>query len=343
MGKSLLFTAILILGGGQVCAQTQDQSKYLISAKTGVVNFVQGDLYYTSGGRPNLIAGEEMRSGETAETGSASLAEILLTPGSYLRLDHDTQIVIVDVSFDNLTVKLQKGAAILEVPRSDDKGGVIARIVTPKAAFSVTRGGLYRFNVGASERTEVLVYKGKLFVEGAEIKEGKKVTIDGQRPVVASFDKNAQDDLDAWSMERARELVAANEKIKSDYVSEAYQNSYASNYDRYLYGPNYGWYGSWFYNPFLGCYTFLPGARGFHSPYGWRYRFFYPIPFSWIRHPGIVANPAGSSGHKSAKPSKTSSPTVNPTHDHKVSISVPRNHPAGGGHRSHGGGGRHHR
>jgi len=342
----LIFVAFLILASTHVAqGQTQDKSRYLVSAKAGVVNFIKGDLYYTAGGRQNLLSGEELRTGETATTGSESRAEILLSPGSYLRLDQDTQFALSDPSLNDLTVTLLKGSAIVEASRSDDRSSMVVTMATPKAAFSVFSGGLYRFNVDASGRTEALVYKGKLVANGSEIKEGERVVVDGGLPAIASFDKKTEDYLDLWSKERAKELVVANEKIKSDYIKEAHQNSYALSYGGYGYGPAYGWYSSWFYNPFLGCYTFLPGAHGFYSPYGWRYRVFYPIPVCWvIRRPGtILPNPGGSSGRNSANPSRPSSPEGNPRPGHRVGINPPRNHPVRGTPSTRAGGGRHHR
>ena len=61
----------------------------------------------------------------------------------------------------------------------------------------------------ASGRAEALVYKGRVVADGAETKEGQKVVVEGGLPAVASFNKKTQDDLDLWSRERAKALVAA--------------------------------------------------------------------------------------------------------------------------------------
>lgn len=88
--------------------------------------------FLVKGGRPNLIEGnvqlinasnsvmalksnQTFENGDTIQSAASGRAEILLVPGYYLRLDHNTRISLLDLSPGNLKLKLWSGSAILEV------------------------------------------------------------------------------------------------------------------------------------------------------------------------------------------------------------------------------------
>ncbi len=61
---------------------------YVISAKAGVVNYVEGKVFAAQKNNRNglLLKGDKVEIGETVSTGAGGKAEILLNPGSYIRL-----------------------------------------------------------------------------------------------------------------------------------------------------------------------------------------------------------------------------------------------------------------
>jgi hypothetical protein len=146
-------------------SSSSDLAQYTVSAKAGAVNIAEGDIAYKrdQGDWDMLIAGDDLRSGDAVKTGNGGRAEILLNPGSYLRISENTEVVFLDTSLDNLKIELLRGAAIVEVAVAEREQGAIASIITPQAEFRIAKGGLYRFDVDAA-KTIAVVRKGKLVV-----------------------------------------------------------------------------------------------------------------------------------------------------------------------------------
>jgi hypothetical protein len=259
--------------------RVQEQNQYLVSVKAGMVNMAEGDVTYRRGddGWEMLLAGDSLRGGDLVRTGANSRVEVLLNPGSYLRLAENAEFVLSNAAIDNLKLEILKGSAIIEAASIDGWKGTIATVSTPSSAFGIVKGGLYRINVLA-DKTEVLVRKGRIvypdesrpakdaewlvspggdgkkMVAGVAVKEGKRIAFEGAAPAVAALGREVPDELDVWSKDRGRTLVAANKKISDRALRRV--STFAS---------------AWFYNPLLGCYTFLPGYYGFSSPYGGSY------------------------------------------------------------------------
>ena len=286
-------TVLALLLSGIVAGQDrrpisiQERSRFVISANAGIVNLVEGDVSFTSNGSSSnaLAAGDELQNGDQAETGANGRLELLLTPGMYLRLSSNARLVMVDNSMDSVRVKLLLGSMIVEASTPDGWQGTLAVVETPGEEAAVVRRGLYRFEVAADGRTMALVHKGRLIVDGKEVKEGKEAVLSEGALSVASIDGRAPDEFDRWSRDRAEYLVAVNKELEDNAVSQAYQDSYGSGYSSPGLNSWYGgsWFGSsWFYSPRRHCYTFLPGRRGISSPYGSHYGFYYP-PSRWQR------------------------------------------------------------
>src|SRR5262249_3564782 len=87
--------------------------------------------------------------------------------------------------------------------------------------------------------------------KAAKYGRGKLVTLTGSsRPEVAKINKNALDNFDTWSFNRANTLTAAN--VAALRLNRAYGT----------------FSGGWIYDPFYNCYTFMPYRGRFYSPYG---------------------------------------------------------------------------
>src|SRR5690242_6239037 len=87
---------------GAVAAAAGD--KYVISAKAGGVNFVSGDvgLVRQSGSSGRLLKGDRMEIGDRVSTGTEGKAEVLLNPGSYLRLGPLSAAEFISTDLDDL-------------------------------------------------------------------------------------------------------------------------------------------------------------------------------------------------------------------------------------------------
>jgi len=232
-------------------------SKYIVSAKAGVVNIVEGDATVTRVkpfATPDmLISGDELLAGDTVKTGLKGRVEVLLNPGSYLRLGEGSEFIFL---FDGATenrIKLLRGSVVIEASAMDD----LIFVETPKANFELSRVGLYRFNVPLDGKAEVAVNKGRVLVGATTIKEGKRAVVEGNTAAIAKLNKQDLDSLDDWSKNRAKALIAANGRLSNRGLTRTLGMSFM--------------YNAWIYDPFCRCYTFLPYSGGFASPYGFDY------------------------------------------------------------------------
>lgn len=220
------------------------------SPETDDPTLVKGFLL--EGKRPNLILGElehirglnsgllklshEFENGDSIRSTASGRAEILLVPGCYLRLDRNTRISFLDLSPDNLKLRLLSGSAILEVativsqvthdwwePRRQLSYEPVS-VLTPTAQYLVAGGGSYRFKVDDNGNSELSVLKGVAFVNGSRIDSEMTASVAGGRVVVTSGNK-PQDDFDGWSRERGGALVKANHGLKkSDWYKKVGSN-----------------------------------------------------------------------------------------------------------------------
>ena len=277
----------------------ENREKFVISAKAGGVNSVIGRVMVLRAGTQvdqPLTAQDSLNSGDVVTTGVGSHAELLLNPGSYLRLGENAAFELVDSSLEDLKVRLVKGSAIVEATGGDQTELKIV-MLSGKDRVVLVRRGIYRINT-TPEGTEVFVRKGRIvFGEngGEVVKGGKKVTSTNGIALTTKLTKQDQDDFDEWSKKRGETLARANERLSGRAL-----NGFLSS-NNFRWGAEYGWAGLWTYSSRLGCYTFLPFRWGWASPYGAAYSSYYSIfdyPGRWY-HPQVITrttpNPTPSS------------------------------------------------
>ena len=248
--------AIAVLAVLVSAGQAQNREKFGISARAGGVNAVSGRVMVTRTGQSaQLLSGQdELVSGDVVNTGAGSQAEILLNPGSYLRVAENSEFVLVDNSLDNLVVKLAKGSAIIEATGGDD-ASLRINVVANQQRLVIIRGGIYRINVQPNS-AELLVRKGRVLPGGTGevVKGGTKVLYAAGAPLTTKLTRQDQDDFDLWSKKRAETLARANQKI-SGRAMNGYLAS-ISPFDWAFSAAN-PW-GLWTFSSFSNCFTFLP-------------------------------------------------------------------------------------
>lgn len=264
LSLSLLLTASFF-------SQTQTEtalaaSNYVISAKAGAVNFISGDvsLRKIDGQSVNLTKGLSVEDGEVVTTKAMSRAEILLNPGSFVRLAENSEFQFVSASLDDLRLKLARGAAIFELTAADDFS---VTIETPKSVVNIRQTGVYRIDINEDGTAQLEVWKGKVQfpVTGKKIvtvKAGQKIMLGGDALAVVKFDRDAKDYFELWSRDRAKELAKINAKLARKTMNRAlaaFSNRSSS------WGNGFG---LWVNDPFSGYFCFLPFSYYYNSPYG---------------------------------------------------------------------------
>ncbi|CAN5610657.1 hypothetical protein BH18ACI1_BH18ACI1_03790 [soil metagenome] len=275
-------------------------SLYLISANAGGVNYVEGKVAVKQNNGRNgyLIKGDKLEVGEKVSTGADGKAEILLNPGSYVRLAENSEFEFKTTSLDDLQLKLNRGSAMFEVITADDFSFAVN---TPKGKFYIVKSGVYRIDVLGDGSGKIAVWKGKAKAgnsEAAEIKSGREATVNGNQVAVRKFDRDDKDALEAWSKTRAKELAKVNSRLERNNLRNTLVNSFNRS------GWNlYDSYGLWVFDRFSGNYCFLPFGYGWSSPYGYGFgrdiwylrlpRFiYYQPPIGGQQPPIATLNPA---------------------------------------------------
>jgi hypothetical protein len=251
-----LLLSLMFVVSGNASAQ------HLISTKAGFVNRADGTVYVLrhdsedgKAGRASL--GTELREGDQLRTDVTSRAEILLNPGTYLRLNENTEVRAITTSLSNTRFELLKGSIIIESSQIDKTAPI--EIITPNGPLALAKDSLIRVDAKTGA-TFVAVRQGEIFLgtrdvalanQGkAKVKRGKVARLTGgTAPAdLAKVDKDAVDSFDVWSFSRAQTLVAAN-------LSSVRQNSLLA--------------GGWYYSSAYSCYTFVPYRGSMFSPYGY--------------------------------------------------------------------------
>lgn len=290
--KIFSFLAIGIIGlfmSSAAIAQNERNASavselYVISAKAGGVNYTQGKVAVSKNTRSGyLLKGDRLEIGDKVSTGAEGRAEILLNPGSYIRLGENTDFEFVSTSLDDLKVKLMRGSAMFELI-ADDEFAVL--IETPKGSFKAVESGIYRVDVLGDGSGKISVYNGKAEIVDAtatEVKKSRIAVVNGNNVSVEKFDRDDKGDLEIWSKARAKELAKINSKLQRDDL----RNSLLNSYNRRGWGF-YDSFGVWAFDRFSGQYCFVPFGNGWGSPYGYyfgrdlwyfrlpRYVYYYP-------------------------------------------------------------------
>ena len=323
--RSLLILAALCLSAVAASAQAQSRDARFISAKAGSVNYVSGKVAFKRAGETRwvmLSTNDDLKTGDAVKTGDNGRAEVLLNPGSYLRLGANAEFELADASLDDLQLGLKAGSAVIEATGYSELDLSI-EVETPQTLARIVRSGIYRFDVRPGGVTEVSVQKGRAYVGSPEVlyKGGKVVRVGaGGALEVAKYEKKDRDrdELDIWSRERGRELARMNANL-----SRRQANALLASASLEMFPSRFAAGGVWYYNSISGCYTFLPfGGYGYwRSPYGHYYgnQLLFPFGCSGCNYGGgaIVRN-SGGGGGSNAIPT-TNSPTANnPTNNNPM-------------------------
>lgn len=232
-------------------------SQATTSARPGTINYVEGHASI-DGQRidQKQIRHLNLDADQTIQTEQNSKAEILLTPGVFLRLGEDSELKMVTPSLTNTKVELTRGEALVDVAQLFKDNNL--EVVDNGASARILKKGLYSFN---ADTPQVAVYDGKLTVmdgdRHVDLKKGRQVTLTSGELKAEKFDTKQRNDLYAWS------------NLRSEYAAEA---SYATA--RNIIVNNYGGWGSgagWFWNPWYSSWAFVPGAGYFSGPFGWSF------------------------------------------------------------------------
>lgn len=232
-------------------------------AHPGTINYVEGQVGLN--GQPlssKSVGSVELDAGQVLETGKGK-AEILLTPGVFLRVGDGSAVRLDSTGLMDTRVAVLHGQAMVEVTQLYKENNI--RVNDSGATATLIKRGLYEF-----DPNRVAVFDGEAKVTQGDqevtLKKGKELPLTNAPLKAVKFDRNVHDELYAWS------------NVRSEYLSEAA----ASSARTYVVNGG-GWYGGgWYWNPWFSMYSFLPGDGFLYSPFGWgfyspAYAFYAPV------------------------------------------------------------------
>jgi FecR protein len=251
--------AILLLSLATLLAPALMLGQSANPAEPGILNYIEGQVSI-NGQAVNWssVGFTALNEGQVIETGNGK-AEVLLTPGVFLRLDDNSAVRMISPNLADTEVELVKGRADVEVDQLFKQNDLRVRMKGNEERLLKT--GLYAFD---AERGTVQVFDGDaevLHVDGQQkatmVKNGHELVINGDEEKPKHFDKEASEDaLYNWSSLRSEYLGEANVQLASAYEGVP------------------GFAPGWYWDGGLYGYTWLPGDGAFFDPFG--YGFYSP-------------------------------------------------------------------
>lgn len=236
------------------CLSIPLSAQEIVAARAGLVHFSDGRVLLNEKPIVHKIAQyQEVRELEYLRT-ERGRAEVLLTPGIFLRLGEDSQVQMLSTRLTDVRFRLLAGSAVIEADELTKDNSVT--VTVNDTQVRLLHSGLYRLDAEAGETPRLRVFNGEALVvasAGAEyhVKNKKEIELAGDF-VIKKFDPEDTDTLDRWSKRRANYLSAAN--ISASRVAYNRGLSFSRS--------------SWIWNPYFGMYTFLPYRNIAWSPYG---------------------------------------------------------------------------
>lgn len=212
------------------------------TALPGTLNYVEGKVSIgTQALDSKSVGSAELQPGQELTTGKGK-AEVLLTPGVFLRVGNNSSVQMISPSLTDTEVGVDKGHAMIEVAEIHPEN--YFRVSEQGVTTQLVKPGLYDFDLN---RDQIRVFDGKALVEDGgkpvTVKGGREVSLDGNSSLQAQkFKKKAyqEGDLYRWSSLRSSYLAEANVDAAGMYIANGW-------------GPwGLGWWGAnWYWDPWF--------------------------------------------------------------------------------------------
>lgn len=260
------------------------------SAHSGTLHYFDGDVAIDGVAVQAQVARFSEIKEQSVLSTKRGRAEVLLTPGVFLRIGENSSIQMLDNRLISTRVDIISGNAIIE---SDDPAMSIKNapvtLLYKNYEIHLVKHGLVEIS---SDPAQMKVYNGEAQVVAADaarvtVTEGHLLPFSAAL-AAEKFNDKVGDDLYLWARDRAQTISAANmSSARSISTGDCNGNGFVTNC-----GLNGGtWGGGWYYNPYMNMYTYVPGLGTMWSPFG--YGFFSPLTIFNYYTPGMYWNGGG--------------------------------------------------
>lgn len=268
-------------------------AQYSISTHSGLVQLTMGTVYLKD--EPvhktltNILS---MKDGEILRTGQDGLAEVLLTPGVFLRVGHNASLRMDSNALTDTRMTVLSGSAMVEADELLAENKLSFQV--GNEPVSVVKKGLYRLE---GSPAAVATIQGELFVGGTvneAVKKGQDLRMDASAAELAKYHVDKKEDLYAFSQARSEDSAYATGVTSSSFAQSGYSAANGCNSSWYFMGP-------------VGMYSYLPcggilsspfgyGFYGLNSAYLWNGPGYYVPPFALLSGYGYGYAPTTGGG-----------------------------------------------
>jgi hypothetical protein len=225
----------------------------VISARSGLIHYAEGNV---------TLEGQQVKpkngefpivgEGQTLATENAR-AEVLLTPGVFLRLGEQSSFKMVANHLSDTRFEVLTGSAMVEVDELL-KGNSVT-ILFHDAKITPLKHGLYRLD---ANENRFRVFDGEAQVlqgeQSTQVKGGHQIEF-GAVFLASKFNRKLVDSLDTWAEARSQRIAQANYTSANMVSRGGYSAAYTNS--------------NWVWNPYFSLFTFLPATGYGYNPYGW--------------------------------------------------------------------------
>jgi hypothetical protein len=275
LNRCFCLTSALILACSGLSAQSA------ISLHSGLLQYTSGSVLIEDQTirktTTNLLA---VKKGETLTTGADGAAEVLLTPGVFLRMVENSAIRMDSVALTDTRVSILQGNVMVECDEIS-KDNYIVFLVNGHEV-ELRKKGILRIDF---DPAKLSVIQGEAFVADSTnvtVSGGKAISLAAPVPQPVKYALNKKtDDLYLFSETRSADSAYA-----TNVVSNSMYNTGSSCYSN-----------SWYFMQPVGMYAYLPCGQ-FMSPFGYPFfglnnGFLYTGNPYYYPPPGLIANGYG--------------------------------------------------
>ena len=192
------------------------QAQFFVAPRAGLVHHLDGEVLIedqalNKEGPPFGWVGE----GEILRTGEDGLCEVLLAPGSVLRIGPNGSLLLLSEDITNVRLELLSGSAIIDWSGGSQDRPI--RLLHGESRIELNRRGIYRLDAYAEGDAQLRVFEGQaeLVHDGTRVaaRGGQAITLNSGD--VEGFDTADTDSLDDWNQERAQFIARVNSLERS--------------------------------------------------------------------------------------------------------------------------------
>ena len=227
----------------------------VISAHSGIIHYVEGEVTIDGNAiHPKFAEFPEVKAGRLVATAEGR-AEILLTPGVFLRMAENSSVRMVSNALADTRLELVSGSALIEVGELLEHNAI--SFEASGKHMELAKKGLFRIDANPAA---LRVFEGQARVssgsESLTAHKGHQIDLETAKLTDTRFDTKDTDAFYRWSSRRAEYVAAANVVSARVTSNSAYSSGFANS-------P-----GAWSWNPYFGMFTFLPANGVYWSPFG---------------------------------------------------------------------------